>query len=86
MAGGFTINQLLVITRTVVTTVDPSQPLENFIRDYNGSVIPFTQASSGLAIGLAILGLFITFSLFYRICKCCDMGSAKNVLYGVVSI
>ena len=89
VAGGFTLHHLLIVFRTVIPIIGEPLPLETPIRAYDSNVIPYTQVSVGLAIGLAILGLFVSISIFLR---CCDGSNsdgkkkvARRIIHGMVS-
>ncbi len=65
MAGCFTANRLITLLQIEVPLTTPS----DIINVFNPNVIPYTQASTGLAIGVGLLSLFIVCSVVLRIGK-----------------
>ncbi len=69
MAGCFTANRLITLLQIevplMITTLTPS----DIINVFNPNVILYTQASTGLAIGVGLLSLFIVCSVVLRIGK-----------------
>ena len=84
VAGGFTVGKLLALSDIEVDTILFSEPLETFIRVRDPDLLTYTQASAGLAIGIAGLGIILAITALLRVC-CCKSGSAGAVILCVVS-
>lgn len=74
VAGGFTVSKLLSLSGIEIGIAPLSEPIETFIQIRSPNLLAYTQASAGLAIGVAVLSIILAFTVFLRVC-CCKSGN-----------
>ncbi len=82
MAGGFTINELLSFSDIEIPVFGK---LETLIRAQDPNLLAYTQASAGLAIGVAVLGIVLAITVFLRVCKFKSGGAGTALLCVVIN-